>query len=270
MTYKDARNDLFIIRLMIGGIDHGYWCKEDPSVTVKGNADLNWYFNKSGNSWNYRDLSFPTPFAFFSNGDNDAPDHQGDNLQQAMEESRRGYQYHRFSGGHSDNSAMRRDWLGKFRKKQSFLAFTNKSYRLGSFSSTGYFLSLEVHRWAPSTIIDETNHYYVELTGTGTADEYGLVTVPQVPYSLTTASPNPFHPNTTVKIRLDEKSRKNGLKLKIFDIKGTLIKEFSAPKGHKKEILRFEWDASKNPSGTHIAKIDLGRTNYFKRISLIK
>ena len=286
---------------MVGGINHGDWCEEDPSITVKGNCDqtylplgtvdipayqytdLGWYFGSNGNGgWNYRDPSFPAPFAYFSSGDGDDPDHQGDNLQPSMEESRRGYIYNRYSGGHSGSSFIRWDRFRKFRKDQSFLAFTNRNYGLNNFSTSGIFNDIGVHGWDPSTIVDETNHYYVELTGAGTADvtlrrlqhfthtpgtqynlqingsvqgtitadQYGLVTIPQVADDATidlvvsgpsavengsvvedvslSVSPNPFNPSTTIHFKKQNADFKfTEIKIEIYNLNGKLIENLT-------------------------------------------
>ncbi|MFP4521335.1 MAG: T9SS type A sorting domain-containing protein [Fibrobacterota bacterium] len=190
--FSDGRGCLSFVNI-VGGIQGESggtkYCDPDSSVKIRGNrdqlylgvtdelyhafdyTDLGWYFGKTGDNWNYRDPSFPTPFINFTNGDGDNPEAQGDNLQPSLEESRRGYMYHRASGGHTGGGVfIRWNRLCNFRKDQSYLAFTDRNYGLNNFSNTGYFNPLETRGWDHTTIIDETNHYYVELTGSGTSD----------------------------------------------------------------------------------------------------
>ncbi len=197
---------------MIGGIDTytpTRHCEADSNVWIQGNADqtylplsateyraflytdLGWYFGKTGNDWNYRDPSFPTPFCFFANGNVDDPNHQGDNLQPSMELSKRGYQYQRISGGHSEGGGLIMwRYMRNFRKNVSYPAFTNRNYGLQDFSATGKFNDLSVHGWDPDSITDEANHYHIKLTGTGTSDVtlrrlQNLVHTPGTTYDVT-------------------------------------------------------------------------------------
>ena len=106
----------------------------------------------------------------------DDPTNQGDNLQPALDVSRRGAMYYRPNDGHGAGGMyIRWKWLRNFKRNQSFLAFTNRSYddftiTDGLGSGIGYINDLTKHGWDPATIVDETNHYSVILTGTGTAD----------------------------------------------------------------------------------------------------
>ncbi|OGJ88166.1 MAG: hypothetical protein A2487_13605 [Candidatus Raymondbacteria bacterium RifOxyC12_full_50_8] len=197
----------------------------EDHILIEGNADqlylgltgfdyeainytnLGWYFGKTGDDWNYRDPSFPTPYAYFQNGDVDDPPAQGRNLYPALEFSKRGYTYYEHDGGHSGYKRPFMDVCRHFRKDQSFLAFTNRNY-----DDSRYKNNIEVHGWDHTTIIDSASYYEVTLTGVGTADvtlhrlqklqhgsgstyalrlngivtdtittdEYGLITIPQV------------------------------------------------------------------------------------------
>jgi pimeloyl-ACP methyl ester carboxylesterase len=190
--FSDTRGCLIFADL-IGGIDVGSGadrhCEIDSSVMIMGNADqtrlplsdqayhafqytdLGWYFGKTGDTWNYRDPSFPTPYIFFTNGDNDNPENQGDPLQPSLELSQRGYSYYRASGGHTAGQVLVR-WnrLRNFRKDQSYLAFTARDYGNNDLSQVGDFNPLDVRGWDHTTIEDEPGRYYVQLTGSGTSD----------------------------------------------------------------------------------------------------
>ena len=175
---------------MIGGIDLGTSCLTDSTVSIHGNedqrhlplstsiypafkyTDLNWYLSKTGSAWNYRNPAFPTPFIFHTTGSLDDPTYQGDNLQPALDASKRGAMYYRPSAGHpAGGMFVHWDWLRNFRKNRSFLAFVNRSYDdFQNYSGNGYMNDLTKHGWDPETIVDDTGHYRVTLTGTGTAD----------------------------------------------------------------------------------------------------
>ncbi|OGP40103.1 MAG: hypothetical protein A2324_18860 [Candidatus Raymondbacteria bacterium RIFOXYB2_FULL_49_35] len=129
-------------------------------------TNLTYYFGQ------VRDPSWPSPFAILSGGNQDDPVHQSDNLQPSLETQMRGYTYFRIDGGHTGVHLFEvgLPYIRNMRRDQSFLAFTNRSYGLNNFSSTGVFNDIGVRGWDHTTIIDETNHYFVQLTGTGTAD----------------------------------------------------------------------------------------------------
>jgi hypothetical protein len=327
---------------MIGGISGGSnGCDPDPTVTVKGNedqphlplgqdipayqyTDLNWYFNKTGDTWNYRDPGFPSPFAFFTNGDADDQENQGDNLQPALESSRRGYQYYRASGGHTGGGTFFRwRWVRKFRRDQSFLAFTNRNYGLSNFNSTGTFNDLTVHGWDPSTIVDEAGHYYVKLTGTGTADvtlrrlqnlvhapgteynvtingssagkvtadEYGLVTIPQVANDasidlvVTTTAlaartqrpgeaidvwPNPFSTGANLIIS-SEWLVDSKMQAAVYDISGRKVAQLKPlTNNNYQPPTGYKWRASDQPAGVYIIKVNTGNRIYHKKITKIE
>ncbi|OGJ85728.1 MAG: hypothetical protein A2268_11715 [Candidatus Raymondbacteria bacterium RifOxyA12_full_50_37] len=174
---------------MIGSMGSYPAIEYDPNTMIKGNADqaylgimeeeyaaglytdLGWYFGPDGSGgWNFRNPGFPTPYVFFTNGANDNPVAQGDNVQPSLELQRRGYTFYRHSGGHSDQNFMRYRRLRNFRKDQSYLAFTNRDYGINSLSQTGWFNDLDVHGWDHTTIKDSAGFYEVRLTGIGTAD----------------------------------------------------------------------------------------------------
>jgi len=133
-------------------------------------TDLAWYFGKTGETWNCRNPGFATPYIVFTNGAKDAPAVQGDNLQPVLEAQRRGYSFIRHGGGHSDGNFVRFRYLRRFRKDQSFLAMTRRSYGINDLSKTGVFNPLDVHGWDPDTIVDTPDRYAVTLTGKGKAD----------------------------------------------------------------------------------------------------
>jgi Esterase PHB depolymerase len=170
-------------------------------------TDLAHYFGQ------IRNPGWPSPPIFIAQGAADDVLHQGDNLVPALEAQRRLYTYNRTSAGHEGGGVyVKMDKMYKFRKDQSYLVFTKREYGVNSLDSIGFFNDLRVRGWDPATIIDVSNRYQVKLTGTGTsdvtirrtqqlvhapgtlytvkldgvlsgtvtADEWGLVTVPKV------------------------------------------------------------------------------------------
>jgi hypothetical protein len=305
-------------------------------------TDLGWYFGTddgtAGGTWNYRDPGFPTPFMFFSSGGSDNPPAQGDNLQPSLEISRRGYTFNRYDGGHSGFNWLKFNWLRGFRKDQSYLAFTNRDYGVNSLSQTGYFNDLNTRGWDPSTIIDSSDHYEVKLTGTGTsdvtirriqnlqhgpgsvyalkinsvaqsdvtADQYGLITIPQVaddalirldckdckptiPQVPVTQNkkqvmnrvvlqvfPNPF--STSMEIQLISSTvpqfRSSTVKpeIRVFNINGKLV---SVLDNCGTVELRncgtsYIWDASNQPSGVYVIQVKTQNKTLVKRVTLLK
>jgi hypothetical protein len=187
--FSDSRGCLSFSDL-IGGIALSGACGIDSSVMIAGNADqkqlplsttfyrvfqytdLNWYLGKTAATWNYRDPGFETPFIFHTTGSQDDPANQGDNLEPALDSSRRGAMYYRPDAGHSAGGIfLRWNWLRNFRKNRSFLAFTKRSNDdFQNYAGNGFMNDLTRHGWDPDSIIDEATHYHAKLTGTGTAD----------------------------------------------------------------------------------------------------
>lgn len=143
----------------------------DTTYIAADYTDLGWYFGRSGDGWNCRTPAFPAPYAFMTTGARDDPAYQGDNLQPVLEETRRGYTYNRVDAGHAAGGIwIRWHWLRRFRRDQSYLVLTNRNYGVNSTDEIGMFNDLSVHGWDPESIIDEPDRYRVTLTGEGTAD----------------------------------------------------------------------------------------------------
>jgi pimeloyl-ACP methyl ester carboxylesterase len=157
----NASTDVFIK----GNADQLHIPLSNTEYNAKDYTDLAWWLTT------YRNPGWPTPFAFFGDGINDDIQGQGDHLQPAMESQKRGYYYDRADAGHGgDDPYIHMNWLVNFRRDQSFLAFTNRSYGLNSLTAVGEMNDLQIHGWDPSTIVDQADYYEVTLTGTGTAD----------------------------------------------------------------------------------------------------
>ncbi|MDB5103940.1 MAG: hypothetical protein JWP91_1629 [Fibrobacteres bacterium] len=89
-------------------------------------------------------------------------------LQAAFKAGHYGYSYFRYTGGHSESNFIRLQWLFGFRRNQSYLAFDNNSTDVTGVQD--FYNDLENLGWRPGTIVDNTNHYEVDLFGTGTTD----------------------------------------------------------------------------------------------------
>jgi hypothetical protein len=185
-----------------------------------------------------------------------------------------------------------------------------------------------VHGWDHTTIVDESNHYYVRLTGTGTADvtlrrlqnlkhdpgtvydlkingssrgqitadRWGLVTIPQVAddasIDLTVvgttqvqelrvsdksdfrlvAWPNPFSTSINIQVlmRNDECGMMNA-NADIFNINGRQIARFGQFRiPHSAFDIRHTWDASSQPAGIYIIRVQSEGRTLQKRVTLVK
>ncbi|OGJ86522.1 MAG: hypothetical protein A2268_15720 [Candidatus Raymondbacteria bacterium RifOxyA12_full_50_37] len=328
------------------GCDRGYPIKypDRDTVYIKVNADQTHlplgpelramdYTNLAYYLDQVRDPSWPAPFAMFSGnvppvyGHNDL-NHMGDNLWPVLEAQKRGYVYLRGNSFNLFNGGMQ--YMQNFRRNQSFLAFTNRNYGLNDClyldgcTTTGRFNDIAVHGWDHTTIVDETNHYYVKLTGAGTADvtlrrlqqlvhtpgtvydlkinntasgqitadQYGLVTIPQVADAASidlvvhgsgvdqgtdlqasdvVIAPNPFNPAVTISVgasRIIESSRASvtPLHLAIYNANGRFVTDLTS------HIINgsVSWDASNQPSGIYIIKVRMGHREIIKRATLLK
>ncbi|OGJ86335.1 MAG: hypothetical protein A2268_01490 [Candidatus Raymondbacteria bacterium RifOxyA12_full_50_37] len=85
-----------------------------------------------------------------------------------------------------------------------------------------------------------------------------------------TVSPNPFNPTTEIKITNYESQIIN--ELKVFNLKGELVKDFSPHVRNSKSVVRNSilWDASNQPSGVYIIKARLGNRQLVNKIVLTR
>jgi hypothetical protein len=182
---------------------------------------------------------------------------------------------------------------------------------------------LTVHGWDPSTIVDEAGHYYVKLTGTGTADvtlrrlqnlvhapgteynvtingssagkvtadEYGLVTIPQVANDasidlvVTTTAlaartqrpgeaidvwPNPFSTGANLIIS-SEWLVDSKMQAAVYDISGRKVAQLKPlTNNNYQPPTGYKWRASDQPAGVYIIKVNTGNRIYHKKITKIE
>ena len=83
--------------------------------------------------------------------------------------------------------------------------------------------------------------------------------------------PNPFNPSTTIKYNLPTES---SIQLKIFDIKGELIKTITGDKlnAGEHEII---WDGTndkgvRQPSGVYVYQLNVNNSNSARKMILLK
>lgn len=133
---------------------------------------------------NYQNPNFETPFVSITAGTDDdiVPIASGGDLMcPVLESQKRGFFYHRHSGGHSAITFVQMNWMWNFKRNESFLAFTNRNgygiepnQTVNPWISDGYASggvnNLYEFGWDPDTIVDREDRYEVQLTGSGTAD----------------------------------------------------------------------------------------------------
>jgi hypothetical protein len=83
-----------------------------------------------------------------------------------------------------------------------------------------------------------------------------------------TASPNPFKASTRITVKCN--SKWHSANLKIFNIKGKLVKEYNNTFHSFPSTVTVNWNASNLPSGTYIARLILGNKTYTKYLVLLK
>ena len=164
------------------GVDNEGGYPDEEEVTIAVNADLPQlppgpvlkaylYTNLAYYFTQVRNPGWPSPPVFIAQGADDDVRHQGDNLVPVLEAQRRAYTYNRTAEGHEGGGVfVKLDKMYKFRKDQSYLAFTSREYGANSLTQIGYFNDLRVRGWDPATIVDEPGRYRVQLTGIGTSD----------------------------------------------------------------------------------------------------
>ena len=165
---------------IVGGPSEGITILDaiGTSYSARDYSNLDWWLS------NYRDSAFETPFINITAGTGDEivlAASGGDLMRPVLDSQKRGFYYHRHSGGHSDVNFVQMNWMWNFRLNQSFLAFTNRSgygiepdqtvdpWVSGGYASGGI-NNLYEFGWDPDSIIDQSSQYRVQLTGSGTAD----------------------------------------------------------------------------------------------------
>lgn len=135
-------------------------------------TDMSWFLRThKGISWETaygNGKKYEPPYIFMSHGTTDGSVDiaSADRVYHVLDSLKYGVSYFRHTGGHADNNGTHANWMLNIRKNQSYLALTNNS------TNTATFLNrLDSIGWKPSSIIDSTNEYEVDITGAGgTAD----------------------------------------------------------------------------------------------------
>lgn len=148
---------------------------DGKSYSAREYSDLSWWLTE------YNDASYETPFINITAGINDdivQASSGGDLMRPVFDTQKRGYFYmrHDSEDAHSAACFVRMNWMWNFRLNQSFLAFTNRSgYGIGVNETVhawdeGGINDPREFGWDPASIVDTTDLYQVQLTGSGTAD----------------------------------------------------------------------------------------------------
>lgn len=165
---------------IVGGPSEGITILDSvgTAYAARDYSNLAWWLS------DYHDSTFETPFINITAGTEDETvpaASGGDLMRPVLDNQKRGFYYHRHSGGHSGVAFVQMNWMWNFRRNQSFLAFTNRGgygiepdQTVSPWVSNGYasggINNLYEFGWDPDTIIDQPGQYRVQLTGSGTAD----------------------------------------------------------------------------------------------------
>lgn len=135
-------------------------------------TDMSWFIGThKGASWEAaygKGKRYEPPYIYMRHGtaDDAVLINSADRLHKVLETNKLGYSYQRDGGNHAANNGTRSDWILNLRKNQSYIGFSNNSTNEGERNNY-----LNQIGWIPSSIIDKTDRYEVQLTGTrGHAD----------------------------------------------------------------------------------------------------
>ena len=121
-----------------------------------------------------------------------------------------------------------------------------------------------------NTITPNTQIYFVYPGSTAREDQANLLDDVNV-----SVFPNPFNPIISLRlIRKEDKENgkgkgKENISLKIFDIKGRLVKDLSQSL-LPSSVFLFSWNASNLPSGIYTLRATIGNKTFNKKIVLMK
>jgi hypothetical protein len=114
--------------------------------------------------------------------------------------------------------------------------------------------------------------YALKLTGAVASVEDGDNEGSQV-FSV---SPNPFNPVTTIVVRYKVKGKRHTPDLRIYNINGKIVKDFSSSiyllpsTSYLPKTQSLVWNASHLPSGLYFIKLKYGEKSLTKKITLIR